>query len=133
MTTSLAGMFAGFPHGVIDDIEEIAKVALKAKCCLHVDACLGGFVLPFVRQLSAFHALQLEGLMTMAMFSQNTEQVRSCFHKVTTLQERLRQEDVQGRSWNTLSMGMSHDFPVAIAAGATEIRLGQVLFGERPV
>lgn len=90
-------------------------------------------VLPFVRELSAFPALQVEGLMTMAMFSQNTEQVHSCFRKVKILQERLRQEDVQGRSWNTLSMGMSHDFPVAIAAGATEIRLGQALFGERPL
>lgn len=37
-----------YPHGVIDPIEELAAIAIHAKCCLHVDACLGGFVLPFL-------------------------------------------------------------------------------------
>ncbi|CAL5221739.1 g3989 [Coccomyxa viridis] len=40
-----------FPHGVIDDVEGIAKVASKAGVCCHTDACLGGFVLPFARKL----------------------------------------------------------------------------------
>jgi sphinganine-1-phosphate aldolase len=37
-----------YPHGVVDPIEDLSVIALKAKCCLHVDACLGGFVLPFI-------------------------------------------------------------------------------------
>ena len=42
---------SGFPHGVVDHVSDIAAVAKRAGACLHVDACLGGFVLPFARQL----------------------------------------------------------------------------------
>jgi sphinganine-1-phosphate aldolase len=42
-----------YPHGTIDPIEELAKIALNWKCCLHVDACLGGFVLPFAKSLKS--------------------------------------------------------------------------------
>ncbi|GAX84109.1 hypothetical protein CEUSTIGMA_g11532.t1 [Chlamydomonas eustigma] len=41
----------GFPHGLVDDIQGIAQVVKRAGVCLHVDACLGGFVLPFAMQL----------------------------------------------------------------------------------
>mmetsp|Transcript_15689 Transcript_15689/g.43899 ORF Transcript_15689/g.43899 Transcript_15689/m.43899 type:complete len:682 (+) Transcript_15689:29-2074(+) len=41
----------GYPHGVMDDVADIATVALRARVLLHVDACLGGFVLPFARKL----------------------------------------------------------------------------------
>ncbi|KXZ51445.1 hypothetical protein GPECTOR_12g408 [Gonium pectorale] len=41
----------GFPHGLVDDVKGIAQLAARAGICCHVDACLGGFVLPFVRQL----------------------------------------------------------------------------------
>jgi len=41
----------GYPHGVMDDVEAAAKVTRRAGICLHVDCCLGGFVLPFARKL----------------------------------------------------------------------------------
>eukprot|EP00741_Cyanophora_paradoxa_P004687 tig00000823_g4549.t1 len=41
----------GFPHGVIDNVEAIGAMAKRAGCCLHVDCCLGGFLLPFARKL----------------------------------------------------------------------------------
>jgi hypothetical protein len=50
-TCCLSCCTTGFPHGLVDDIEGIAHVAKRAGVCLHVDACLGGFVLPFARQL----------------------------------------------------------------------------------
>jgi sphinganine-1-phosphate aldolase len=40
-----------YPHGIIDDIAGIANVAARCRICMHVDACLGGFVLPFMRHL----------------------------------------------------------------------------------
>jgi len=53
MPPSFISLFppTGFPHGVIDHVADIAKVAKRHCICLHVDACLGGFVLPFARQL----------------------------------------------------------------------------------
>lgn len=50
-TIMIVGSAPGFPHGVIDPIEELAQVARKQGICLHVDCCLGGFVLPFARKL----------------------------------------------------------------------------------
>lgn len=40
-----------YPHGIIDDVAGIANVAARCRICMHVDACLGGFVLPFMRHL----------------------------------------------------------------------------------
>ncbi|CAA7396262.1 unnamed protein product [Spirodela intermedia] len=50
-TFLIVGSAPGFPHGVIDPIEELGGLAYKYGICLHVDLCLGGFVLPFARKL----------------------------------------------------------------------------------
>ncbi|HWQ12608.1 MAG TPA: aminotransferase class V-fold PLP-dependent enzyme [Roseiflexaceae bacterium] len=50
-TIALVGSAPGFPHGVIDPIEELAALARERRVGLHVDACLGGFVLPWARRL----------------------------------------------------------------------------------
>ena len=42
---------AGFPHGIVDHVQELSALAHRWGVCLHVDACLGGFVLPFARHL----------------------------------------------------------------------------------
>lgn len=47
----------GFPHGVVDHIADIAAVTRRRGVCLHVDACLGGFVMPFARDLGAYRQL----------------------------------------------------------------------------
>jgi pyridoxal phosphate enzyme (YggS family) len=79
-------------------------------------------------QLRGFERLQLQGLMTMsALTDDSTEQ-----HRAFGLLRELR--DAAGRSGHKLSelsMGMSGDYPVAVEEGATMIRLGTVLFGER--
>ena len=46
----LVGSAPQFPHGVIDPIEEMAKLAKKYNLGLHVDSCLGGFLLPFMKK-----------------------------------------------------------------------------------
>lgn len=50
-TILIVGSAPGFPHGIIDPIEELGELASKYGICLHVDLCLGGFVLPFARKL----------------------------------------------------------------------------------
>ncbi|KAF8040930.1 hypothetical protein BT93_B2987 [Corymbia citriodora subsp. variegata] len=50
-TILIVGSAPGFPHGIIDPIEELGELAFTFNICLHVDLCLGGFVLPFARKL----------------------------------------------------------------------------------
>lgn len=87
----------------------------------------------FVRELPAFSALRVKGLMTLALFSSDLERVRRCFVMMRELRERLRQDAPDGLSFDGLSMGMSGDFEVAIEEGATVVRVGQSIFGARAV
>jgi pyridoxal phosphate enzyme (YggS family) len=73
--------------------------------------------------------LELLGLMTIPPFLDDPERVRPYFSKLHGLREDLVGR--MGRQLPVLSMGMSHDFEVAIEEGATEIRVGTALFGER--
>ncbi|MGJ4730790.1 YggS family pyridoxal phosphate-dependent enzyme [Luteimonas sp. SDU101] len=90
-------------------------------------------VLTFVRQLPAFASLRVRGLMTLALFSDDAARVRACFVRLRELRERLRQDAPDGIAMDELSMGMSGDFPLAIAEGATTVRVGTALFGSRAV
>jgi pyridoxal phosphate enzyme (YggS family) len=74
--------------------------------------------------------LELAGLMCIPPFLENPEQVRPYFRRLHELREDLRSRT--GHALPVLSMGMSHDFEVAIEEGANEIRLGTALFGARP-
>jgi len=73
--------------------------------------------------------LELRGLMTVPPFFEDCERVRPYFKKLHDLRESLNRR--LGRSLSALSMGMSHDFEIAIEEGATEIRVGSAIFGER--
>ena len=86
----------------------------------------------FVRQLPAFSSLRVRGLMTLALFSDDAARVRPCFVRLRELRDRLRQEAPDGIAMDDLSMGMSGDFELAIAEGATTVRVGTALFGSRP-
>ena len=77
----------------------------------------------FIETFGTYPRLQLRGLMTIPPFFENPELVRPYFRKLRELAERFRLPD--------LSMGMSHDFEVAIEEGATMVRIGTALFGER--
>jgi len=86
----------------------------------------------FVRQLPAFASLRVRGLMTLALFSDDEARVRPCFVRLRELRERLRQDAPEGIAMDELSMGMSGDFELAIAEGATTVRVGTAIFGNRP-
>lgn len=88
-------------------------------------------VAAFVKQLPAFSALRVRGLMTLALFSDDEALVRPCFVRLRELRERLRQDAPDGIALDELSMGMSGDFELAIAEGATTVRVGTAIFGSR--
>ncbi len=88
-------------------------------------------VLAFARSLTGFDHIHVKGLMTMGPFSEDPERARPCFRQVKDLQAVLRREGPDGMMWDELSMGMSEDFPVAIQEGATIVRIGTAIFGER--
>lgn len=89
--------------------------------------------LPFLRQLPAFASLRVRGLMTLALFATEAERVRPCFTRLRDLRDRLRQDAPAGIALDELSMGMSGDFEIAIEEGATVVRVGQAIFGARPM
>ena len=82
----------------------------------------------FVRALPQYSSLRLRGLMTLALFSDDKDAVRRCFIRLRELRDGLQQ---QNPAVAELSMGMSGDFELAIAEGATTVRVGQAIFGAR--
>ncbi|PIF03051.1 MAG: YggS family pyridoxal phosphate-dependent enzyme [Propionibacterium sp.] len=84
----------------------------------------------FAHQLAVFDSLKVNGLMTMAVLSPDRAQVAACFDTLVETQRRLQDCAAPG-SWEELSMGMSGDFELAIAKGATCIRIGTAIFGKR--
>lgn len=82
--------------------------------------------------LSSCPSLTLEGFMTMAPFfpHEKVEETRPFFRELRELRDAMEEEF--SASFPRLSMGMSGDYPIAVEEGATWIRLGTVLFGERP-
>lgn len=85
----------------------------------------------FVDAISGMDTLRIRGLMTLAVFSSDRARVQRCFTVMTDLQERLRQDLDAPERFAELSMGMSGDFELAIACGATTVRVGQAIFGAR--
>lgn len=71
--------------------------------------------------------LEIDGLMGMATFTDNTEQIKNEFLALKELFDELSSQ----KKLNTLSMGMSGDYPLAILCGATSVRIGSGIFGER--
>jgi PLP dependent protein len=82
------------------------------------------------RQVLALAHLEVQGLMTIAPLVENAEEVRPVFRKLRKLRDRLRIE-LPGCAWQHLSMGMTDDYSIAIAEGATIVRIGRAIFGER--
>ena len=75
--------------------------------------------------------LQLAGLMTLPPFFDEVERVRPYFRRLRELRDELQAEGAFENRRGELSMGMTHDFEVAIAEGATIVRVGTAIFGER--
>ena len=82
----------------------------------------------FLNILRGFDTLRVRGLMTLAVNSDDENEVRACFRMLRELRDQLV---ASGHDVPRLSMGMSGDFALAIAEGATEVRIGTAIFGTR--
>jgi pyridoxal phosphate enzyme (YggS family) len=82
------------------------------------------------RAVAALPHLEITGLMTVAPLVSAAEEVRPIFRALRLLRERLR-EQLPDCSWQHLSMGMTDDYWIAVEEGATMVRIGRAIFGER--
>jgi len=84
-----------------------------------------------LRAAGELSSLSIEGLMTVPPFRQNPEDVRPYFRRLLELRARLREGCIPNIDLKELSMGMTHDYTVAVEEGATIVRIGTALFGPR--
>jgi hypothetical protein len=116
------------------DVAESGRLRVLIEVKLDPDAAKSGVrdeELPrLVEAVVPLHRLELRGLMGIPPYFEDAEKVRPYFRRLREMRDGLRVQ-LGGEILPVLSMGMSHDFEVAIEEGATEIRIGTALFGER--
>ncbi|MBJ2172708.1 YggS family pyridoxal phosphate-dependent enzyme [Aureibaculum sp. A20] len=136
--------FVKLIHGVdsFKTLQEINKQAKKHNRVIH---CLlqariaeedTKFGLPFTeieeilssKELEALENISITGLMGMATFTDNIEQIKAEFSKIKTLFEKLKTDH---KEFTSLSIGMSGDYKLAIECGSTMVRVGSAIFGTR--
>lgn len=88
-------------------------------------------VLPLIRQISEFPHLEVKGLMTIAPYVENPEENREIFRQLKKLSVDIAAKNINNITMSVLSMGMTGDYEVAVQEGATMVRVGTGIFGER--
>jgi len=88
-------------------------------------------ILSMAHQLASMKNLSVQGLMTMAPWADDPEETRPCFRALRQLRDRIGEAGIPGITMKELSMGMSEDYEVAVEEGATIVRIGRSIFGER--
>ncbi len=84
-----------------------------------------------IQQVAQFESLKITGLMTIGLFSSEAEKVRKCFRLLKQIQQKVIALHIPNVQIKELSMGMSGDLEVAIEEGATMVRVGTAIFGQR--
>lgn len=122
--------------------ERISRDATAAQCVLSIlvevnvsgESSKHGFTPDELRQaapeLLRLPGVRVQGLMTMAPLVENAEEARPVFRALRHLRDELA-TTYPGDHWTQLSMGMTNDFEIAIEEGATIVRIGSAIFGER--
>jgi pyridoxal phosphate enzyme (YggS family) len=84
-----------------------------------------------IKELALLPHVCVRGLMTMGPFADDPNRSRSSFRQVVELKKQIEREGIEHVEMKQLSMGMTHDFEVAIEEGATIVRIGTAIFGTR--
>ncbi|MDE7373388.1 MAG: YggS family pyridoxal phosphate-dependent enzyme [Clostridia bacterium] len=123
------------------EIEKQAEKHGKVQACL-VEVNMGaelskGGVAPedtldFIRSLKEFNHIRIEGIMSVLPNLGDTDELHSLYEKLYTLYESAKELKQSNVDIKYLSAGMSGDYKIALAHGANMIRLGRIIFGERP-
>lgn len=120
-------------HRARDEMQAVAKLRVLLEVHIAGEAAKSGVAIEelpaLAEKIVALDRLALAGLMCIPPFTENAEETRPYFRKLRALRDDL--EKRLGLRLPTLSMGMSHDFEVAIEEGATEVRVGTAIFGQR--
>lgn len=88
-------------------------------------------VIPLLESLAGFAHLEVKGLMTIAPFVENPENNREVFRELKKLSVDINAKNINNITMSVLSMGMTGDYEVAVQEGATMVRVGTGIFGER--
>ena len=88
-------------------------------------------VLSIIEEISKFPHIRIKGLMTIAPYVENPEENRPVFARLRKLSVDIAEKNIDNVSVEILSMGMTNDYEVAIEEGATMVRVGTGIFGER--
>ena len=88
-------------------------------------------VLPIVEEIAKFPHIRIKGLMTIAPYVESPEENRNVFASLQKLSVDIAEKNIDNVSVEILSMGMTNDYEVAIEEGATMVRVGTGIFGER--
>jgi PLP dependent protein len=86
----------------------------------------------FMKEVASLDALNVRGLMTIGLFTEDVELARPSLRRLRDLGDQVREMNLEGVAMDELSMGMSGDLEVAIEEGSTIVRVGSAIFGERP-
>lgn len=84
-----------------------------------------------VREVAGMEHLSIRGLMTMPPWFDDPEDARPFFRALRELRDGIREKEIPGVAMDELSMGMTQDYEVAVEEGATIVRIGRAIFGER--
>lgn len=85
----------------------------------------------FIREISGLPGIKICGLMTVAPFVEDPEDNRTVFRQMKQLSVDIEAKNINNVSMRELSMGMTNDFEIAVEEGATFVRVGSAIFGER--
>lgn len=88
-------------------------------------------LIPLLNEIALLPGIEISGLMTIPPYTEDLEEARKYFAAMRELRDTINAMNIEGISLIDLSMGMSHDYDVAIAEGATIIRVGTAIFGSR--
>ena len=88
-------------------------------------------VLPLIEQIADFSHIRIKGLMTIAPYVDNAEENREIFRELKKLSVDIAAKNINNVTMSVLSMGMTGDYMVAVQEGATMVRVGTGIFGER--
>lgn len=87
--------------------------------------------LAFTKQVATLSTIRIKGLMTIGLFSSDAVKVRACFKRLKAVQQEIIDANMPDVQMDELSMGMSGDLEIAIEEGATIVRVGTAVFGQR--
>ena len=111
---------------IIPILIEVNAANEDTKFGVHVNECM-----PLVREMAKLPGIRISGLMTIAPFTDKPETNRVYFQALRQLSVDIKNENIDNVYMDELSMGMTIDYDVAVEEGATYVRVGTAIFGER--